>query len=383
MKILHTSDWHLGKMIYGRSLLEDQVYFINEVFLPAVQQEHPDCVILAGDIFDRQIAPVEAIRLFDNVLTELHRLHIPFAAVAGNHDGADRIATGASMLRSSGIYIASALEDAFSPVVLDNGQEQLHLYLLPYIEPAAVRQYFHDDSIQGFPAAYKAVIAAIQEHLDPAAVNVLVCHCFAAGSKTCDSESAVYVGGSGEVPPALFQCFDYTALGHLHSPQAVGKHGRYCGSPLKYSFDEAHHKKSMTLLNITKQDCTVTLLPVPALHDMRTVTGSMEELLSLGKTTPSQDYLSVELTDSTPVYMPLEQLRPYFPNVLSVHCNWLHTELSGEQKALRRDMQNRTVDEMTVFSQFLRQICDTEPTQEDILLFQTLLAELKEEQNHT
>ena len=117
MKILHTSDWHLGKMIYGRSLLQDQAHFIKEIFLPTVQKEQPDCVILAGDIFDRQIAPVEAIRMFDEVLTEMSRLQIPFAVISGNHDGADRIAVGSSMLRSSGIYIATKLEDVFSPVV--------------------------------------------------------------------------------------------------------------------------------------------------------------------------------------------------------------------------------------------------------------------------
>lgn len=383
MKILHTSDWHLGKMIYGRSLLEDQEHFIKEVFLPTVQRENPDCVILAGDIFDRQIAPVEAIRLFDEVLTEMSRQHIPFAVISGNHDGADRIAVGASMLRSSGIYIATKLEDVFSPVVLTKENETLHLYLLPYIEPAAVRQYFHDDSIQGFPMAYQAVISAIQANMDQTAINILAGHCFAAGSQTCDSESAVYVGGSGEVPPSLFQSFDYTALGHLHGPQRVGENGRYSGSPLKYSFDEEHHKKSLALLDITKQGCTTALLPIPTLRDMRTVTGTLEELLSLGKSSPSKDYLAVELTNDTPVYMPLEQLRPYFPNVLSVHCNWLHTELSGEQKALRQTMQNRTINEMVVFSQFLQQICGTEPTEEDKTLFQTLLTELKKEQANT
>ncbi len=367
-------------MIYGRSLLQDQAHFIKEIFLPTVQKEQPDCVILAGDIFDRQIAPVEAIRMFDEVLTEMSRLQIPFAVISGNHDGADRIAVGSSMLRSSGIYIATKLEDVFSPVVFTKDNETLHLYLLPYIEPATVRQYFQDESIQGFPMAYQAVISAIQDNMDQTAINILVGHCFAAGSQTCDSESAIYVGGSGEVPPSLFQSFDYTALGHLHGPQRVGECARYSGSPLKYSFDEERHKKSLTLLDITKQSNTTTLLPIPALRDMRTVTGTLEELIALGKTAPSEDYLAVELTNNTPVYMPLEQLRPYFPNVLSVHCNWLHTELSGEQKTLRQTIQNRTINEMTVFSQFLQQICGTEPTKEDEVLFQRLFSELKENQ---
>ncbi len=160
----------------------------------------------------------------------------------------------------------------------------------------------------------------------------------------------------------------------------MGEYGRYCGSPLKYSFDEEHHKKSLTLLDITKQSNTITLLPISTLRDMRTVTGTLEELITLGK--------QLRLRTIWPWSLPMillfichwKQLRPYFPNVLSVHCNWLHTELSGEQKMLRQTIQNRTINEMTVFSQFLQQISGTEPTKEDEALFQTLFTELKEEQ---
>lgn len=380
MKILHTSDWHLGKMIYGRSLLEDQEHFIYHMFMPTVKTEKPDLVILAGDIFDRQIAPVEAIRLFDAVLTFMSQQQIPFAVITGNHDGADRIALGACMLRTNNIYISTKVEDALTPVVLNRHGEELHVYLLPYIEPATVRQWLQDDTIQGFPAAYKAVISKIEENLNPQAINILVSHCFAAGSQTCDSESAIYVGGSGEVPPALFQTFDYTALGHLHSPQPVGKRGRYSGSPLKYSFDEEHHKKSLTLLDISKETCKSVQLPIPALRNMRTITGTLEELLEQGRQSPSQDYLSVELTNATPVYMPLEQLRPYYPNVLCVHCNWLQTEASSQTRALKKHIQNRTIDEMTVFLQFMEHICNTTPTEQDQQLFIKLLTQLKEEQ---
>ncbi len=380
MKILHTSDWHLGKMIYGRSLLDDQAYFIHTVFLPAVEQEQPDLVILAGDIFDRQIAPVQAIRLFDEVLTFMSKQNIPFAVIAGNHDGADRIAIGASMLRNSGIYIATKAEDALLPVTVNKHNQLLQVYLLPYIEPAYVRQWLQDDTIQGFSMAYEAVISKIEETLNSQAINILVGHCFAAGSQTCDSESTLYVGGSGEVSPTLFQSFDYTALGHLHSPQQVGQQGRYSGSPLKYSFDEEHHKKSLTLLEISKESCNFTQLPISPLHDMRTVTGTLEMLLEQGKQSPSDDYLSIELTNTTPVYMPLEQLRPYYPNVLSVHCNWLRAESSLQTKVLREHMHNRTIDEMTVFSQFMEQICSITPTEKDRELFLSLLTELKAEQ---
>lgn len=380
MKLLHTSDWHLGKMIYGRSLLEDQRHFIEHVFLPAVEQHAPDCVILAGDIFDRQIAPVEAIRLFDQTLCAMRTLEVPFAVIAGNHDGADRIALGASMLRESGIYIAAKLDDAFTPVQLEKDGQALHLYLLPYLEPAQVRAYFADETIQGFATAYRRVLEQLQESMDQTAINVLVAHCFAAGSQTCDSESAVYVGGSGEVPPELFASFDYVALGHLHGPQRVGQNGRYCGSPLKYSFDEEHHKKSMALVELTKQNCQTTCLPIIPLRDMRTLHGTLEELIALGKKQPSNDYLAAELTNDTPVYMPLEQLRPYFCNLLSVHCDWLNAATTHQHTTLRKTMQNRTVDETTVFAAFLEQICGVEPTQTDYALFTEILEQAKQEQ---
>ncbi len=135
MKILHTSDWHLGRMIYGRSLLDDQTYFIDRIFFPALEEHRPDCVILAGDIFDRQIAPVEALRLFDSVLNRLHQMGIPLAAISGNHDGADRLATGTAMLRQSGIYLATRLEDLAQPLVLEKEGERAQIFLLPYCDP--------------------------------------------------------------------------------------------------------------------------------------------------------------------------------------------------------------------------------------------------------
>ena len=154
MRILHTSDWHLGKMLFGRSLLEDQTYFVDRVFLPLVEREHPDLILLAGDVFDRPIAPVEAIRLFDHFIEETHRLGVPLAVISGNHDGADRMALGAPLLRENGVTIATKLEDVFRPILLSEG---VHCYLLPYFEPAQVRQVLGVE-VRGFQEAYRAVL---------------------------------------------------------------------------------------------------------------------------------------------------------------------------------------------------------------------------------
>lgn len=380
MKILHTSDWHLGRMIYGRSLLPDQEYFIEQVLFPALDEENPDLVLLAGDVYDRQVAPVPAIWLFDRVLTELHRRNIPLAVISGNHDGPDRMALGASMLRESGIYFATSLENVFQPIVFPGGDFPCRLYLLPYCEPAEVREYFQDGSIRGFTESYQAVLDRVRETLDPNACNILAAHCFVAGGILSDSESPVYVGGIGEVNPAAFQGFDYVALGHLHAPQKAGANGRYSGSPLKYSFDEERQRKSLTLIETGKDGCRIRELPVRPLHDMRTLSGTMEELLSLGKQNPSEDYLYLRIQEKSPVYMPSEQLRPYYPNLLGLHCDWLSAPLPEKDRELREQLLRRKADEEEVFYQFMEQICGETPTEDDRAFLEELLRQVKSEE---
>lgn len=377
MKLLHTADWHLGRMLYGKSLLEDQEYFIRESFLPAVREHRPDLVILAGDIYDRPIAPAAAIRLFDEVIGELSALGIPLAAISGNHDGADRLAIGASLLRKSGIFIASRPEDVFQPAEFRFGGEKVCVYLLPYCEPAQIRQVLGDDSLQGFKSCYAALLGRVAEGLDLDAVNILAAHCFAAGGAVSDSESVLYVGGSGEVDPSCFDPFQYAALGHLHAPQRAGTKGYYAGSPLKYSFDEERQKKGMTLAEVTRDGVEITRLPVKPLRDMRRVRASMQELLDQGRAAPSEDYLSFELTDRAPVFLPMEQLRPYYPNLLELRNDWMGPAAGTGSAELRERLLRRTAGETAIFREFLRQICGEDATEEDCALFSELLREAR------
>ena len=289
MKFIHTSDWHLGKMIYGRSLLEDQEYFIKQVFLPAVDREQPDFVILAGDIYDRQIAPVEAIRLFDWTVSEMAGREVPFFLISGNHDGADRLCVGARLLRKSGIYLTARLEDAFEPILLEKNGESVQIFLLPYFEPAEARDVLGDDSIRGFSEAYEAVLSRLEEKRDPALLSVLVSHCFVAGSTASDSESTLYVGGSGEVGAGCFRNFTYAALGHLHGPQKAGANGWYSGSPLCYSFDEEKQKKGCTVVTLKGYETDCRQVPVVPMRPMRTLTAAFDQLMEEGKKSPCQD----------------------------------------------------------------------------------------------
>lgn len=379
MKLVHTADWHLGKYLYGRSLLPDQAYFVEEQFLPFLREERPDLVILAGDVFDRAVAPAPALRLFDRFLAEVSGMGIPLAVIAGNHDGPDRMAVGASLLRGSGVYLAGRPEEVLQPIELTLGGQDVRLFLLPYCEPPEIRELLGDAELRTFQDAYAALLAKASPLARPDRLNLLVTHCFAAGGIVSASESPVYVGGSGEVSPAGFDAFDYTALGHLHAPQRAGERGRYAGSPLKYSFDEWKHEKSVAVVSFEGREPQVSLRSFSPLHDLRVLTGSFAELLARAKAEPCEDYLLCELTDDGPVYLPAEQLRPYWPNLLSLTSRWLTGAGAGEEDGLRAKLGHGQTDDAAVFREFLTQICAVEPDEEDVGLFLAALRGEEEE----
>ncbi len=373
MKLFHTSDWHLGRMLYGRSLLPDQQQFLRETFLPAVEREKPACVLLCGDIYDRQIAPPEAIRLFDETLSRLVELGCKVCAISGNHDGADRIAILKSALRNSGVYFATSLEDAFAPVLLEEDGEKVQLFPLPYFDAAQAREFLGEDSLRGEGACMEKLIQRMLPLFEPGAAHILLAHCFAAGAMTSDSESGLFVGGAGEVPPALFEPFDYAALGHLHGPQAAGKAGRYSGSPLKYSVDEEKQKKGFRVLEWDGAALTEDAAPVAPLHDVRRVSGLFRELLEQGEASPCQDYVEIVLEDKAPVFMAADRLRPCYPNLLAVSNPWAAAGEAGQRAARLKDS-----DDKTVFSSFLRDVCGRPAEETELELFREIMEEVSQ-----
>ena len=379
MKLLHTADWHLGKVIFSRSLLEEQEQFLYETFLPAVDREDPDLIVISGDVFDRPIAPVEAIRLFDDLLYALcAERGRKVAIISGNHDSADRLTVGAEILKRQGLFIASRLKAEPQPVRFCDEFGPIELWMLPYFDSAQVREVYKDETIRGFQEAYERVLAAVRERQTPGARQILMAHCFVTGSKKSESESPLSIGGSGEVDGALFSGFDYVALGHLHGPQPAGKNARYAGSPLKYSFDEAHHKKSLTVVELGKKTAAVRQLPITPKRDMRMVEGTLEELLRTAKTDEHrEDFLYATLLDDAPVFEPMARLREGYPNLLGLECAWLRGgsgESSGRD-ALRKSLRAKRVDDRAVFEAFLRQVCDREPDEELTRLFCELAGE--------
>lgn len=369
MKFLHVADLHFGRLLYGRSLIEDQRHFVHNILLPAVDLHGPDAVLIAGDVYDRQIASVEAIALFDQLIDALSIRQVPAVIISGNHDGAERMAIGTKLLARSGIHIVTALENAFDPIELGDAQ----IFALPYFDNAEVRAYFEDDTLRGSGACMRAVVEKMQEKFDPAKKHILISHCFAAGSETSDSEVQMFVGGTGDVPTDCFSAFDYTALGHLHAAQRAGDFARYAGSPLKYSVDESHHKKSMTLVDVD-DGFSFELLPVTPLRDVRRISGTFEDVLRDGMDSPTEDYVEIELTDDVPVFRPADRLRPYYPNILSVRNLWFAQQNSLEPVQTMHDQDNNTV-----FMSFIRDICGMEVRPEDLDLFSEIMKEMEGE----
>ncbi len=374
IKRLHTSDWHLGRIIYGRSLLNDQEYFINNFFLPYIKDYKPDAIIIAGDIYDRKIAPSQAIRLFDNTITEIClECNTQLIIISGNHDGADRLTLGSKLLSNMGVHFISRIPETPEPIVINNQNECVNIWPLPYFEPVDMRDYLNNDKLHSFNDSYKSYIKYISDKMPLNQTNILTAHCFVTGSKTSESESPLYIGGSGEVHKDTFSLFDYVALGHLHAPQCINNI-YYSGSPLKYSFDEEKHTKCINKIEINNKNISVEKIPVPAQHDMRKIIGKFDELIENAKHDKhNEDYIFAVLLDDVPIFEPVARLREYYPNILGLESSWMYKQSNQNNRdMLRKSIESNKIDDIQIFEQFLSQMCGYESTPEDIQIFNDL-----------
>lgn len=319
MKLFHLSDLHIGKRVCERSLIEDQKDIINQIINNAEAQK-TDSVLIAGDVYDRSVPSEEAVALFDDFLYRLSEIGTSVLIIGGNHDSQERIAYGGRIMHKSGIYIApefnrSNYEKIIEPVVLKDNYGEINFYLLPFVTPAKVRAARENTCASSYTEAVKAVIDDMD--IDRSERNILIAHQFVTGAETCDSET-FSVGGSDNIDAAVFDGFDYVALGHLHGPQSVGKAAvRYSGTPLKYSFSETNHKKSITVIDIeNKGQISISEIPLDTpLHDWKVYKGKFEEVILNKKT---DDYVKVVLTDEEKIFDAVNKLREYFPNIMQL-----------------------------------------------------------------
>lgn len=371
MKILHTSDWHLGKVVKGFSMLDEQKHFINETFLPAVDENKPDAVIIAGDIFDRRIAGVEAVELFDSVITALiSDRSIKTFIIAGNHDGAERLAVYSSVLKKQGLYISARPLDT-EPVKIECNDGTMYIHLLPFFDTAIAKDILKRDDLRGQNASMKAILGEMKPF--SGAVNILVSHCFAAGGQTSESETQLSVGGSDNVEPSLFEGYDYVALGHLHGPQRVRENVYYSGSPVKYSFDEEHQHKNMLLVSFEGGEKTVTKIPCKPLHDMRTVKGEIDDIINGGKNDEhSEDYIFADLLNKSPVFEPMQKLRAVYPNTMGLNPGWINLFGEAFDTDMVKDLKSGSKD-VTIFETFIKEMTGREPTEEELAVFDDMM----------
>ena len=314
MKIIHLSDLHLGKRVHEFSMLDDQRYILKQI-LEHVAEEHPDAVILAGDIYDKPVPPAEAVQLFDQFLCGLAEQGVEVMIISGNHDSAERIAFGGKLMEHSGVHVSPVYDGDVKPVELEDAYGIVQFFLLPFIKPIHVRRCYAEEEIESYADAMRTAISHMERNAD--ARQVLVTHQFVTGAERSDSEE-ISVGGTDNVDVTVFDGFDYVALGHIHKPQWV-KSGkiRYSGSLMKYSFSESLQNKSVTLLDWkAKDDLTVTTIPLQPEQDMRVIQGKLEDLLEHAE--PSEDWIRAELTDRELIPYALERLRMFYPNVMEL-----------------------------------------------------------------
>lgn len=330
MKFLHLADLHLGKRVNGFSMLEDQAHILRQI-LAILDNEQPDGVLIAGDVYDKSVPSVEAVELLDGFLTELCARGVPVLLISGNHDSPERLAFGGRVMDSCGIHISPVYDGALAPVTLQDAFGPVHVWLLPFVKPAHVRRWFPDADIESYTDAMAEAVAHMD--IDTAARNVLVTHQFVTGGTRSGSEE-LSVGGTDNVDSGVFAPFDYVALGHLHGAQHIGRETiRYAGSPLKYSFSEARQHKSVTVVTLgEKGDMQVRTVALTPLRELREIRGSYDELTARSfyeHTTYRSDYLHLILTDEQDVFDAMSRLRTIYPYLMTLDYDNARTRAAG------------------------------------------------------
>lgn len=330
MKFLHLADLHLGKRVNGFSMLEDQAHILRQI-LAILDDEQPDGVLIAGDVYDKSVPSVEAVGLLDSFLTELRARGVPVLLISGNHDSPERLAFGGRVMDGCGIHISPVYDGALAPVTLHDAFGPVHVWLLPFVKPAHVRRWFPDADIESYTDAVAEAVAHMD--IDTAARNVLVTHQFVTGGARSGSEE-LSVGGTDNVDSGVFAPFDYVALGHLHGAQHIGRETiRYAGSPLKYSFSEARQHKSVTVVTLgEKGDVQVRTVALTPLRELREIRGSYDELTARSfyeHTTYRSDYLHLILTDEQDVFDAMSRLRTIYPYLMTLDYDNARTRAAG------------------------------------------------------
>ena len=380
MRFLHTADLHIGKRVNEFSMLEDQEYILRQI-LKTADKEQVEVVLIAGDVYDKQVPSAEAVRLFDWFLTQLNSRKLPVFVIGGNHDSVERLSFGAQIMEESGVYLTQSYDGKVVPVRLEDEYGPVNLWMLPFLKPAMVKRFFPEQDIVTYQDALETLIGNME--LNREERNLLIAHQFVTGAVTGGSEDSVevFVGGVENVDASVFADFDYVALGHIHRAQSAGgEQIRYSGTPLKYSFSEIRHEKSETIAELKeKGSLTVHQEPLKPLHDMREIRGSYEELVLREnyRGTDLEDYLHVILTDENDIPDVIGRLRSIYPNIMKLDYDNQRTrrnqELMKEEAAVEQSP-------MELLGQFFSQQNNQEMSPEQTEYARTLMETIRKEE---
>ena len=371
MKFLHLSDLHIGKSVNGFSMIAEQKHAFKQI-IEYIKIKSPDAIVIAGDVYDRAVPSVEAVRVFDDFITELANEDVAVLLISGNHDSPERIGYASRLLSDKRLYFYGAFDGSMHKIVLHDEYGEVNFWLLPFIKPGVVRNMFEE---------YDYIIGAVikEAEVDYSARNILVSHQFytKVGINPVRSESELNpIGGLDAVDVALIEKFDYAALGHLHGGQCVGsEHIRYCGSPIKYSFSEWRHEKFIMLVEIGKKgDLSVKTLPLVSLHDMREIRGEIDKLMSdeISSLADKEDYIRVILTDEEEIIDPMGKLRSVYPNIMSL--DFENTRTSIDISDISTDIKSiETLSSYELFSEFFLEVQGSNMSKEQAEIIRNLL----------
>ncbi len=376
MKLLHLSDLHIGKRVNEFSMLEDQEYILTKI-INIIDDEKPDAIIIAGDVYDKSVPSAEAVQLFDDFLCRLAKRSLQVFVISGNHDSAERIAFGGRLMDISGVHMSPVYNGNVEPISLDDNFGRVNFYMLPFVKPANVRRFFEDAEIESYTDAVRVAVENMNVNSEER--NAIVTHQFVTGAEKCESEE-ISVGGSDNVDASVFDVFDYVALGHIHGPQNIGSERiRYCGTPLKYSFSEAKHKKSVTVVELAEKGSlqirTINLIPK---RDMREIKGTYAEITLKDNyvNTNTDDYMHITLTDEDDIPDAIGKLRVIYPNLMKLDYDNKRTQNSAKLDIIENIERRSPLD---LFSEFYEKQNNQPMTAEQTEFMKSLIESMEGE----
>lgn len=375
MKLIHLSDLHIGKRVNEFSMLLDQEYILTKV-INIIDDVKPDGIIIAGDIYDKSVPSAEAVQLFDDFIYKLAKRKLQVFVISGNHDSPERIAFGSRVFDESGIHMSPVYNGKVVPISVKDEHGIVDIYMLPFIKPANVRRFYPDEKIESYT---DAMGIALKDSVSSDNRNILITHQFVTGALRSESED-ISVGGSDNIDVSVFDAFDYVALGHIHKPQKIGKETvRYSGTPLKYSFSEVNHEKSVTVLELLeKGSINIDTIPLIPKRDLREIKGTYLEITARSnyKNTNTDDYMHITLTDEEDIPDAMGKLRVIYPNLMKLDYDNMRTRSSDTL------IESENVDRkspLELFSEFYEKQNNQEMHEEQQRLIEGLIESIWED----